>query len=150
MKRGKCFSRMAHKRNLLPYLENLSSNELFQYIDEITDTQAVDSDEGGDSDGEEDRPSTSALVLSTSTTKVRNETPKPSTSTEARMDWDSDDSVVDPTYDPDDSPLKKFPLRMANMSSGSETEKEDEIEERMDYTWSKSTTSMAQKFRQKS
>lgn len=52
---------MAHKRNLLPYLESLSSNELFQYIDEITDTQAVDSDEGGDSDGEEDRPSTSAL-----------------------------------------------------------------------------------------
>lgn len=78
----------------LDELADLAPDELFNFIEGITDEQAMDSDIGGDSEADDDIQSANLLDKKTSVRKKRsfNET------NSDFDDFDSDDSVADPDF----------------------------------------------------
>lgn len=87
----------------------MESDELFEYLDNIsiTDEQAANSDCEGDSDAEDQKLNT---TTGSSSSRPPRSCQQPTTSTSGLIDFDSDDSIEDPDFEIDDTPAKCKPL----------------------------------------
>ncbi|KAJ3621702.1 hypothetical protein MTP99_003809 [Tenebrio molitor] len=72
---------------------------IFEFIDSISDDQAFDSDLGGDSDADDNIPE-----LSSSSAGTSRGTKRSVTHINEELDFDSDDSIADPDFDPHINP----------------------------------------------
>ncbi|KAB0800404.1 hypothetical protein PPYR_06144 [Photinus pyralis] len=126
--------------NLVEF-EKLSSAEQAQWLDSITDDQAINSDEGGDSDAD-DFPEFTPLPANTSRRQTKR------SFDEISGDFDSDDSVADPNFYPeqeacqvpafdsssdDDEPLVNLVHRSSTV-----TDVQNSQEQGNDFLWTKS------------
>lgn len=99
----------------LEELSEQSASYINDFIDSICDDQAFDSDIGGDSDADDNIPDVS-VASSSGYTKRKNS----STGANEVLDFDSDDSVADPDFEP--HPTKRRSMRNIDYSFSSDDE----------------------------
>lgn len=144
------FCRMANI-NLQKALKEGDSDALFAYlaeIDEITYDEAIHSDAGGDSDADDILPSRTAIVSRTScktndtcSTIASSSGVSNNITDQSCIDFDSDDSVADPSYEPTSKKTQIFHEESSDSASEiSEEETSANIQRSSSipgYSWSK-------------
>ncbi|KAG5868686.1 hypothetical protein JTB14_036596 [Gonioctena quinquepunctata] len=115
------------ERHRLVDLETMDTEELYDFIDGVSEKQAVDSDVGGDSDAEDQ------LVHEERPQKViRSRASGSNEELEVFDDFDSDDSENDPDYIPEDSentPLSIVRRRLMYQRYSADIDGDSEIED---------------------